>query len=252
MPQPVLRLAALLSAAAGAAFATACSSSSTGPSLTGDWHGFVALHDEYGVPLARDSGVVVTVTNNGHMGPSTISNAAGSYTLPGLHTGTYSLMYSGAGIGSFQRSEIGFIGGGTQFLGLQNLSQISTGAIAGLAVTPSTGGDTLRITGSIGAPPMGLKRDVRLFYGSATTVSAAPATYRLSTLSTTSTGVISIAVTGADLAAVRATFGTGNPAYVIAYGDSFFSNSYVDTTTGNTVYPNVSTSPSNAVAFAVP
>ncbi len=39
---------------------------------------------------------------------------------------------------------------------------------------------------------------------------------------------------------------------VVGYGDSFFTDSYVDTATGNTVYPNVGATPSSVVAFIVP
>lgn len=233
--------------------AIGCSSNSTaGPSLSGNWHGFVALHNEFGVSLVSDSGVVVTVSNNGHTGPSTVSSGDGSYALTDMHTGTYTLAYSGDGIGTFLRPEIAFVGGGTQFLGTQNLSTASTGTVTALTAQPSVSGDTLEITGSIAAPPTGLSRDVRLFFGATSAVSAAPATYAVSALYKTTKGALSISVTDTALASVRAAFGASTPAYVVAYGDSFFANSYVDTTTGNTVYPNVSPTPSNVVAFIVP
>jgi hypothetical protein len=250
--RPSRRLAALV-AAAVIPLASACSSdSASGPSLSGSWHGFVTMHDEFGVPLTNDSGVVVTVSNNGHTGPSTLSSATGSYTLDDMRTGTYTLTYSGVGIGTFLRPEIAFIGGGTQFLGIQGLSTASTASVTGLAATSSVSAGTLKITGSIAPPPAGLSRLVRLFFGSASTVSAAAADYSLSTSFKTTTGVLSVAITDTTLANLRAAFGTGTPAYVIGYGDSFFTDSYVDTATGNTVYPNVSTTPSNIVAFIVP
>jgi hypothetical protein len=233
--------------------AIGCSSnSSAGPSLSGSWHGFVALHDEFGVPLVSDSGVVITVASNGHTGPSTVSSGDGSYTLDDMHTGTYTLAYSGDGIGTFLRPEIAFVGGGTQFLGSQNLSTASTGTVTALTAQPSVTGDTLEVTGSIAAPPAGLSREVRLFFGTSSAVSAAPATYTVSALFKTTKGTLSISVTDTTLANIRAAFGASTPAYVVAYGDSFFANAYVDTTTGNTVYPNVSPTPSNVVAFIVP
>jgi hypothetical protein len=91
-----------------------------------------------------------------------------------------------------------------------------------------------------------------LFFGPATTVSAAPNAYTVSTSSKTSSGALSVVITDTALANLRAAFGEGSPAYVVGYGDSFFTNSYVDTATGNTVYPNVSAIPSNVVAFIVP
>ena len=94
------------------ASAVACSSDSAGPSLSGSWHGFVVMHNEFGVPLTSDSGVVVTLSNNGHAGPSTVSSANGSYTFDGVHTGAYTLAYSGDAMGTFLRPEVAFVGGG--------------------------------------------------------------------------------------------------------------------------------------------
>ena len=242
-----------LSLVAAAMVAAGCTSNTTdGPTLTGDWHGYVALHDEYGVPLASDTGVLVTAVNNGHTGPSVVSSGDGSYDLAGLHTGTYTLVYSGAGTGIFLRPEVGFIGGGTQFLGVQNLSTASTGTVTGLTAAPDISGDAVDITAAIGPPPTGLTRYVRLFFGAANTVSSAPASYRVSLLSRNTTGALSISVADTALAGLRTAFGSGNPAYVVGYGDSAFPDSYADTATGNTIYPNVSTSPSNTVAFVVP
>jgi hypothetical protein len=92
------------------ASAVACSSDSAGPSLSGSWHGFVVMHNEFGVPLTSDSGVVVTLSNNGHAGPSTVSSANGSYTFDGVHTGAYTLAYSGDAMGTFLRPEVAFVG----------------------------------------------------------------------------------------------------------------------------------------------
>ncbi len=232
--------------------AIACSSDSAGPSLSGSWHGFVVMHDEFGVPLTSDTGVVVTLSNNGHAGPSTVSSAGGDYTLEAVKTGTYTLAYGGDSMGTFLRPEVAFVGGGTQFLGVENFSTRSAGIVASLAAAASASNDTLRVTGSIAAPPAGLSRIVRLFFGPATTVSAAPNAYTVSTSFKTTNGVLSVAITDTALANLRAAFGEGSPAYVVGYGDSFFTNSYVDTATGNTVYPNVSATPSNVVAFIVP
>jgi hypothetical protein len=235
-----------------AVLGAACSSNSTsGPDLSGDWHGYVALHDEYGVPLATNAGVTVASYNGSSAGPSGTSAGDGSFTLSSLHTGVYTLSYSSASIGTFLRPQIAFVGGGTQFLGLQNLSNISTGVVTNLLATPSASGDTLVVTGTQPAPPVGYSRLVRLFYGTAATVSSSPALYTVTAEYKTTKFPFTIAVTATDLAAIRAAFGVGSTAYVVAYGDSFYPNSYVDTTSGNTVFPNVSP-PSNVVTFVVP
>jgi hypothetical protein len=210
------------------------------------------MHDEFGVPLTTDSGVVVTLSNNGHTGPSTITSASGSYIFQSVHTGTYTVGYSGDGIGTFLRPEITFVGGGTQFLGIENLSAASSGSVTALTAAGAAGHDTLRVTGTITAPPAGLSRLVRLFFGPDSSVSASPSHYTVSASAKTTTTHISFVITDTALANLRSTFGEGSRAFVTGYGDSFFTDSYVDTATGNTVYPNVSVTPSNVVAFVVP
>jgi hypothetical protein len=241
-----------LGLAAVAMIGVACSSNSTsGPSLSGEWHGYAILHDQYGVPMPTNSGVTVASFNAGQAGPSATSAGDGSFTITNLHTGVYTLTYNASGIGEFLRPQIGFLGGGTQFLGSQNLSTVSTGVVTSLAATPTASGDTVVVTGSQVAPPTGYARLVRLFYSSSATVTSAPASYVLTAEYRVTKFPFTINITATDLAALRAAFGTGNTAYLIAYGDSFYPNSYVDTTTGNTVYPNVSAA-SNVVSFVVP
>jgi hypothetical protein len=252
MRQTTARRAVAVAVSAVVVVGAACSNNSTsGPNLTGEWRGYVALHDEYGVPLSTNAGTAVASFTGGSAGPTGTSAADGSFTLSTMHTGVYTLTYSGTGMGTFLRPEIAFVGGGTQFLGLQNLSTTSTGVVTSLLATPSVSGDTLVVTGTQVAPPVGYSRLVRLFYGSAATVSEAPATYVVTAEYKTTKFPFTIAVTATDLAAVRTALGAGNTAYVVAYGDSFYPNSYVDTTTGNTVYPNVSMA-SNVVTFVVP
>jgi hypothetical protein len=242
----------VVSLAAAAAVVAACTAStSSEPPLTGNWHGYVALHNEYGVPMS-DVGVTVTAYSDGIAKAVANSTIDGSYTLINLRTGVYTLTYAGAGIGEFVRPELGFTGGGTQFLGTSNLSTPSTGVVTSLVVTPSASGDTLIVTGTQVLPPPGFSRLVRLFYDSTASVSSGPASYALSAVYKTTRFPFRIEVTATDLAAVRAVFGSGKTAYVVAYGDSFYPNSYVDTTTGNTVYPNVTATPSNVVSFVVP
>ena len=54
------------------------------------------------------------------------------------------------------------------------------------------------------------------------------------------------------LAGLQHAFASGSTVNAVAYGDSFYNNSYTDTTTGKTVYPNVSATASNVVSFVMP
>jgi hypothetical protein len=62
----------------------------------------------------------------------------------------------------------------------------------------------------------------------------------------------SIPVTGVDLQALRNAFPPKTMVYAIAYGESFYENSFPDPNSGKPVYPNVCTVPSAAVPFNMP
>jgi len=234
----------------------ACSSTGpAGPSLTGTWVGTVALHDEYGAPLASDSGVVVSTSP---LAISSATDAAGNFALGGLKTGIYSLTYAGPGFGTYQRPQIAFVGGGTQDAGLTNLSKQATSVVTNAAITPSASGDTLVLTGTITAPPPAVQRYYRVFYAAANTVSSAVGSYAITGPSTgaigyhTGSATIRTVITDVDLQALRNTFAAGSTVYAIVYGDSYYENSYTDPVSGMTVYPNVSTTPSAVVSFTMP
>lgn len=47
-------------------------------------------------------------------------------------------------------------------------------------------------------------------------------------------------------------FASGTSVYVRAYGESFWSNSYVDATSGKPIFPNINSNSANSVSFVVP
>ena len=226
-----------------------------GPALTGAWTGFVSLHDEYGGPLASDSGVTVTASP----GSSTsVTCHDGSYTLSNLKTGVYTVTFTGTGMGTFIRDAGQFVGGGTVVLATINFSQQSTGMIQNLAFAFNAAQDTLFATGTVNAPAVtGYPRYIRLFYSGAASVGPAVANYTVTgpvagTAYRVTHTTFSIAITGADLAGLQHAFTSGSTVNAVAYGDSFYNNSYTDTTTGKVVYPNVGPTASNVVQFVMP
>ena len=226
-----------------------------GPALTGAWTGFVSLHDEYGGPLASDSGVTVTASP----GSSTsVTSHDGSYTLSNLKTGVYTVTFAGTGMGTFIRDAGQFVGGGTVVLATINFSQQSTGIIQNLAFAFNAAQDTLFATGTVNAPAVtGYPRYIRLFYSGAASVGPAVANYTVTgpvagTAYRVTHTTFSIAITGADLAGLQHAFTSGSTVNAVAYGDSFYNNSYTDTTTGKVVYPNVGPTASNVVQFVMP
>lgn len=226
-----------------------------GPALTGSWAGFVSLHDEYGGPLASDSGVTVTAQPGGS---SSVTTTSGAYTIANLKTGIYTVTFAGPGMGTYIRDAGQFVGGGTVELATLNLGQQSTGVITNLVLTFSALQDTLYATGTVSQPAVaGFPRYIRLFYSGSASVGPAVANYTVTgPVSGTAYRVVNlnfkIAVTGADLAGLQHAFPSGSTVNAVAYGDSFYNNSYTDTTSGKTVYPNVSATASNVVQFAMP
>jgi hypothetical protein len=230
----------------------ACSGSQgpAGPVLTGNRAGVVYLFDQFGGALASDSGMTV-VANPGSV--TSVSNTAGQYTLTNLKTGVYTISFTASGFGTFVQPRVQFVGGGTIEVAPIDFSQQSTGVITGLTATPNVAGDTLTLTGTITAPPPGVTRSIRLFFSTSSTPSAAIGSYTVTTVKTGfGASAFTYRLTGADMESLDNNFPAATTVYVVAYGDSFYENSYEDSTSGKTVYPNVSATASNVASFTMP
>jgi len=233
----------------GILIACAGSQGPAGPLLTGNRTGVVYLYDQFGGSLSSDSGITVTA-NPGAI--NSVSSPAGQYTLPGLNTGVYTISFAGTGFGTFLQPRVGFVGGGTTQVAPINMAQQSTAVIAGLSATPNVAGDTIILSGTIDAPPTGVTRSIRLFFSAAATPSAGVGAYAVTTVKAGfSASPFTYRLTGADIESLRNVFAAASTVYVVAYGDSFYENSYEDSTSGQTVYPNVS-APSNVATFTMP
>jgi hypothetical protein len=220
-----------------------------GPVLTGTRTGVVYLFDQFGGALASDSGMTVTA-NPGDI--SDVSNNGGQYSLADLKTGVYTISYAENGFGTFLQPRVGFLGGGISQVAPLDLSQKSTAVIAGVSATPNVAGDTILVTGTMNTPPAGVTRNVRLFFSTSATPAAAVGQYTVTTVKTGfSASPFTYHLTGTDLESLRNNFSTGSTVNLAAYGDSFYENSYEDSTSGQTVYPNVS-APSNVASFVMP
>ena len=224
-----------------------------GPPLSGIWSGFLYLYDEYGAPLASDSGITVRLQPGGD---TSTSGPAGAYAFNTVTVGAYSLHYTGVGFGTYIMANQQFVGGGTINIPGVNLGKQSTGVITGFAMTPNAAGDTILATGAITAPPSGVSRYVRLFYSATGNVGASAGSWTVTGPVNgfpyaVSTASFTIAVTGQDLLALRSAFGTGKTVNVIAYGESYYENSYPGQN-GKPIFPNVSSTPSKATTFVMP
>lgn len=226
----------------------------TGPAIHGTWSGYVHLFNEFGIPLASDSGMTVIALP---FADQSTTNTIGAFGFSDIPTGTYTLQFLMTGVGTYAIQEVQFVGGGTIDIPLINLSQASVGVITGFAATLNAAGDTLVATGTITAPPAGVSRYVRLFYSLANTVGSNTTLWTVTGPVTghpypVSSSAFTIPITGTDIQALRNAFPSGSVVNVIAYGESYYENSYTDGDTGRPVFPNVCSIPSNVVTFTMP
>jgi hypothetical protein len=235
--------------------ATACRGPA-GPSLTGTMGGVVRVYDQFGAPLANDTDVTVIALPTAN---SVTTDNAGLYSFPSLATGVYSIEFMANGVGTYLVPDIQFLGGGSYMVPAVNIGQVATASVSNFALTPSATGDTVFATGVITpAPPPGLPRYVRIFYSTSVAVGSTVGAYQVTGPTNSNhaypvtTGTFSIPVTGPDLRGLLETFGAATTIQVVAFGESYYENSYTDAGSGQQVYPNVSAVASNVVAFKVP
>ena len=222
------------------------------PAPTGGVSGELRLADEFGTELTDHSGMSISVTQ----GPIvTLSETAGTYKLSGLPSGDFDLIYEKDGFGTFKKFDIQVVGGAntTVLNGIDYLGQKSTTVISNLTVTLNAPAHTFNIGCTISpAPTASQPRPFRLFFGETNTVNHAGYRYAPSNtwLATGSSG----AILNYDPAELYTNgFTSGETVYLVAYGESKFSNSYTDPETGKKVYPNVNAAaPSNVVSFILP
>lgn len=220
------------------------------PILSGKVTGQLRLTNELGVELSDNSTMQIT-TDAGSFG---YSNSAGAYELNNLATGTYNLIYSKAGFGTYKRFNIQVLSGSNATLlnGVDYLGQKSTTEISALDVNFNLMDSTYSIECSIAPTPNAInQRAFRLFFGKFNTINAQDYFFTPSNtwLSSTATGQI----TGYPRSELYNNgFTTGETVYVIAYGESIRTNSYTDPLINKKVFPNINlAAPSNVVTFVL-
>lgn len=236
---------------------------STGPTgtaairLKGDIVGFVTLFDEFGTRLTDFSSMTVTAEGSSPAS-STVTNADGKYTLNGVESGTYNLVFRRAGFGEFKRPSVLHLGGSAPTsLGNNNLWETAkrtvntlTAVASATAVTIS-GKTTPVQSATVGT---GQQRRIRLFFGrdDKLTFQNYVSTFNqlLVPVSATNTdGSFSINLTPAN---IGGNFKSGDRVFVIGYGLSPLENAYTDPQTNLVIYSGVNPAASNVVSFILP
>ena len=213
--------------------------------------GELRLADEFGNEFTDHSGMSISLDQ----GATTISEASGSYSITGLASGDYDMTYEKEGYGTFMKFSIQVLGGADSTIlnGIDYLGQKSTTVVSNLTIIPNISLNTFNINCNISPTPSASQpRPFRLFFGKSDDVSNDNYDFAPSNtwLATGSSGSI-LNYDPADLYSNG--FSSGETVYVIAYGESMYSNSWTDPVSGKKFYPNVNTgSPSNVADFVLP
>ena len=210
--------------------------------------GSVNLYDEGTNPLPKD-GMMVSIAGSSPL-ISTFTDAEGSFVLPGIPFGTYTLSFEKSGFGKFNK--VGVVhsntGSSTVIMPSPSLGQISTTTITGLTSTSGLSNSKLTIT-TTPAPVSLVPRYIRVFYSKSSSVSFFNY-IKYSTVYKHPSNPADLVLGIKELQEMG--FNAGDIVYARVYGDSFWSNDYDNPATGKREFPNLNATTLDAVSFIVP
>lgn len=179
---------------------------------------------------------------------STTTDASGHFSLSDVPFGTYTIIYEKAGFGTFKKFAIEHRDNATAILNTPSIGETSTTQITNLEATVNGNDIVVSATTNPGGSN-GNTRYIRYFLSTNSNVSHENYTYF-------SPGLISQInpkdITLSNNMLTSAGFSKGETVFVKVYGDSFWSNEYMDTDLGRNVFPNLNMTSTNAVSFVVP
>jgi hypothetical protein len=235
-----------------------CSSNSTGsssPSLSGSMSGFVALYQSDGVQAPSSDGVTVSVQGTSL---STTTDSTGKWTIDGITTGGYTVLFTKTGYGMSEQQNVQF-SAGTDFLGTTTMVQpptFSVGINPLYSMADSLGAlEVFFSVGNLQTPYGGI---VLIAAGENSKVNAGDPTQYLYALIPPNGSPVYLFKSNLYAAG----FKSGSTAYIVAYplfeynasGTGTFGSyysCYLDDATGRTVYTSLGVA-SNVIALTVP
>jgi len=239
---------------------TACMQGATGPagpSLTGSLSGHVSLVDAGGnQPSLRDS-VLVAIPGTDL---KAYSDSSGSWLIPDVKTGTYTIAFSKAGYGSNRSVQFQFAGGSDKDLGTTFLCAaptISVDQLASLEISsarPDSGSLYFGVTLSDSTVSSPYRVYLVLSPDSALSVQPTAASVGAFFQAAFTAGQDSTSIRITPAAAAADGFVSGETLYAAAYTANAGSvnSGYLDTATGKTWFSNVNPHRSNVVKVVVP
>jgi hypothetical protein len=210
---------------------------------TGNMVGSVSLYNERNNQLPSSAGMTVSIDGTGF---STTTAANGSYQFANVPNDVYALTFSKEGFGTYKL--IGYshtaTGGVSSVIPAKSLGQLSTTTVIGHFV--NVFGDSVRVGANINpAASASERRGYRIFFSGTAPVSKDNYTFFTPVYSTANTPSVMF---GKDEFIAKG-FAPGSTVYFRFYGDSFFSNEYLDETNGKTVFPNLNPSSFGSLFF---
>ena len=198
--------------------------------------GSVHLYNEGTLPL-DNSGMTISVEGSNPLIKTTTSST-GSFTLDNVPYGIRTLIYEKEGFGTFRKPNINHVynnGLNTTLDTISSLGQKSGTSV--IAATCQPDGNDLIVEITTQPPANNSNRKyIRLFLDSKSGVSSSSyAAYTENYV--VGINPAEIRITAASL--TKMGFNTGEQIYIRAYGDSFWSNDYIDISTGKRVFPNL-------------
>lgn len=223
-------------------------SSTTEPATKANILGSVYLYDD-GTNLLSGDGMLVSIDGSSPL-ISANTGADGSFVLPDVPFGKYTLSFSKAGYGTYKR--IGLvhsdIGGSTIVNPSPSLGQYSSTTISGLTSVPAANMATLSIT-TLPAPTSQAPRYVRVFFSKSAAVSFySYLKYTVVYKQLSNPANIDLHIKTLN----EMGFSSGDTVYARAYGDSFWSNDYDNLLSGKREFPDLNSTTVPAVSFVVP
>ncbi|MQP53573.1 MULTISPECIES: carboxypeptidase-like regulatory domain-containing protein [unclassified Flavobacterium] len=225
-----------------------CSSddSNNDPITKANITGSVNLYDE-GTTLLDESNMLVKVVGTNPL-ITALTNSNGQFVLEDVPFGTYTIEYEKAQYGVFKKFNFSHQGNANAITEIPSLGKTSSTEITDLLVNIVNG----QVVFSITTSPAGNnsnRRYVRYFLSTSATVSNSNYMYHSLTF-ISQINPYQSTLTQTEL--INAGFTSGQTVYVKAYGESYWSNEYLDVNLNKKVFPNLNTVSANAVSFVVP
>ena len=225
-----------------------CSSddSNNDPITKANITGSVNLYDE-GTTLLDESNMLVKVVGTNPL-ITALTNSNGQFVLEDVPFGTYTIEYEKAQYGVFKKFNFSHQGNANAITEIPSLGKKSSTETTDLLVNIVNG----QVVFSITTSPAGNnsnRRYVRYFLSTSATVSNSNYMYHSPTF-ISQINPYQSTLTQTEL--INAGFTSGQTVYVKAYGESYWSNEYLDVNLNKKVFPNLNTVSANAVSFIVP